>query len=243
MAVQPLRRSTELVRTRAGVTIHPTADVSDDAEVGPGTRVWQQVQVREGAVIGSECILGKGVYVDLNVRIGDRCKLQNGVSVFHGFGLEDGVFLGPGVMLLNDKNPRAINLDGSLKSDSDWTVSTGAVRHGASIGGGSVVLPGINIGRFALIGAGSVVTRDVLDHGIAFGNPARLKGFACPCGQPLAAVERKADGMLMRCPRCATELSIRLNDYAQVQGALHSESEDQRVDAQRPSRGSARPDG
>lgn len=231
------------MRTRAGVTIHPTADVSDEAEVGPGTRIWHQVHIREGAVIGRECVLGKGTYVDLNVRIGDRCKLQNGVFVFHGFSLEEGVFLGPGVMLLNDKNPRAINLDGSLKSDSDWTVSSGAIRRGASVGGGAVVLPGINVGRFAMIGAGSVVTRDVVDHGIAFGNPARLKGFACACGQQLAVVERNPGGMLMRCPRCATELSIPLNDYAQLQGALRSHSEEHAAGSRRPSRGTARPDG
>ncbi len=201
------------------MTIHPTADVSDAAEIGPRTRIWSQVQVREGAVIGSECILGKGVYVDLKVRIGDRCKLQNNVSVFHGFSLEDGVFLGPGVMLLNDKNPRAINVDGSLKSDSDWTVSEGVVRRGAAIGGGAVVLPGVSIGQFAMIGAGAVVTRDVPDHGMVFGNPARLKGFACPCGRQLKPGERGADGMLMRCPSCGTEVSIPPDVYTQLEGS------------------------
>jgi UDP-2-acetamido-3-amino-2,3-dideoxy-glucuronate N-acetyltransferase len=202
------------LRARDSVTIHPTADVSDDAEIGAGTRIWQQVQVREGAVVGSECILGKGVYVDVNVRIGDRCKLQNGVSVFHGFTLEDGVFLGPGVMLLNDKNPRAINADGSLKSDSDWMVSEAAVRRGAAIGGGAVVLPGVSIGSFAMVGAGAVVTRQVPDHGIVVGNPARLKGFACVCGQQLEPTDRKPDGMQMRCPKDATEVLIPLRDYA-----------------------------
>ena len=205
------------MRARDSVTIHASADVSDEAEIGAGTRVWQQVQVREGAVVGSECILGKGVYVDFNVRIGDRCKLQNGVSVFHGFTLEDGVFLGPGVMLLNDKNPRAINADGSLKSDSDWTASEAAVRRGAAVGGGAVVLPGVNVGSFAMVGAGAVVTKDVPDHGIVFGNPARLKGFACVCGRQLKPLERKPDGMLMRCPKDATEVVIPQSDYAQLE--------------------------
>jgi UDP-2-acetamido-3-amino-2,3-dideoxy-glucuronate N-acetyltransferase len=205
------------LRARDSVTIHPSADVSDDAEIGVGTRVWQQVQVREGAIIGSECILGKGVYVDFNVHIGDRCKLQNGVSVFHGFTLEDGVFLGPGVMLLNDKNPRAINADGSLKSDSDWIASEAAVRRGAAVGGGAVVLPGVNIGSFAMVGAGAVVTKDVPDHGIVFGNPARLKGFACVCGQPLKPLDRTPDGMLMRCPKDATEVVIALRDYVELE--------------------------
>ena len=203
--------------SRDRVTIHPTADVADDAEIGPGTRIWHQVQVRDGAVIGSECILGKGAYVDLKVRIGDRCKLQNGAFVFHGFNLEDGVFLGPGVMLLNDKNPRAINADGSLKSDTDWTASEAVVRHGASVGGGAVVLPGVTVGRFALVGAGAVVTRDVPDHGIVVGNPARLKGFACVCGKNLERLNQRPDGTLMRCPDCGTEVSIPVDVYAQLE--------------------------
>src|SRR2546423_10613322 len=165
--------------------IHPTADVSTDAQVGEGTKVWHQVQVREGAVIGEGCILGKGAYVDRDVRIGDNCKLQNGVFVFHGFNLESGVFLGPGVMLLNDKHPRAINTDGSPKKDEDWIASDGIVEYGASIGGGAVVLPGMRVGRMAIVGAGAVVTRDVPERGIVVGNPARLRGLACDCGHAL----------------------------------------------------------
>lgn len=207
------------MRNRERVTIHPTADVSDDAEIGPGTRIWSQVQVREGAFVGSECILGKGAYVDLKVRIGDRCKLQNGVFVFHGFNLEDGVFLGPGVMLLNDKHPRAINLDGSLKTDSDWTVSEAVVRRGAAVGGGAVVLPGVSIGRFAMVGSGAVVTREVPDHGIVVGNPARLRGFACACGRQLEALEPDAEGMHMRCRACGSEVSIPLDDYQRLEGS------------------------
>src|SRR5579872_619838 len=131
--------------------VHPTADVSPQATVGRGTRIWHQAQVREGAIIGDECIIGKGAYIDKDVRIGNRCKLQNGVFVFHGFRLDDGVFLGPGVMLLNDKLPRAINPDGSLKGDDDWVVSEGVVEFGAAVGGGAVVLPGVRIGRWALV--------------------------------------------------------------------------------------------
>jgi serine acetyltransferase len=119
-------------------------------------------------------------------------------------------------MLLNDKNPRAINPDGSLKSDSDWTVSQAVVRHGAAVGGGAVVLPGVSIGRFAMIGAGAVVTRDVPDHGIVVGNPARLRAFACACGRPLEHLEGQADGMHRRCPFCGTEVTIPLQDYARL---------------------------
>jgi len=178
--------------------VHPTADVSPRATIGAGTRIWHQAQVREGAVIGMDCVLGKGAYVDTDVRIGNRCKLQNHVSVFHGFSLEDGVFLGPGVMLLNDKHPRAINPDGSLKSDEDWEVSEGVVEYGAALGGGAIVLPGVRIGRMAVVGSGAVVTRDVPERGIVVGNPARLHGFACDCGHTLGEVRPES----YECPKC-----------------------------------------
>ncbi len=114
------------------IRIHPTAEVSDQAQIGDGTAIWHQAQVRERARIGQNCILGKGVYVDFDVQIGDRCKLQNGAYVYHGVTLEDGVFVGPGVILTNDRLPRAINPDGSLKADDDWEVrpsrSNGGLR-------------------------------------------------------------------------------------------------------------------
>jgi UDP-2-acetamido-3-amino-2,3-dideoxy-glucuronate N-acetyltransferase len=201
------------VRQRDRVTIHPTADVSDDAEIGAGTRVWHQAQVREGAVIGEECIIGKGAYVDTNVRIGDKCKLQNGVFVFHGFNVEDGVFLGPGAMLLNDKNPRSINSDGTLKAATDWTASEGLVRNGASVGGGVVVLPGITIGRFAMVGSGAVVTREVPDHGLVYGNPARLKGFSCRCGNQMKEAGVEGYAMNMECPACGLTAAIPIEIY------------------------------
>lgn len=193
--------------------IHPTADVSDAAEIGAGTKVWHQAQVREGAVIGAECIIGKGAYVDANVRIGDKCKLQNGVFVFHGFNLEEGVFLGPGAMLLNDKNPRAINPDGTLKDASDWTASAGLVRNGASLGGGVVVLPGITIGRFAMVGSGAVVTREVPDHGLVYGNPARLKGFSCRCGNQMKEAGVEGYAMNLECPACSLTAEIPIEIY------------------------------
>ncbi len=207
------------MKVREQVTIHPSADVSDDAQLGAGTRVWHQAQVREGAVIGSECILGKGVYVDAGVRIGNRCKLQNGVYVFHGFDLEDGVFLGPGVMLLNDKSPRAINADGTLKSDSDWTVSKGLVKYGAAVGGGAAILPGVTIGRFAMVGTGAVVTKDVPDHGVVYGNPARLKGFACECGHVASAPEEKGGTVQLTCSTCGRTTTVPADTYAQIEAA------------------------
>ena len=193
--------------TEGDVYIHPTADVSAKAKIGPDTQIWHQAQVREGAVIGRQCILGKGAYVDKGVSIGDFCKLQNGVFVFHGFNLEAGVFLGPGVMLLNDKHPRAINPDGSPKAESDWVASEGRIGRGAAIGGGAVVLPGVRVGRMALVGSGAVVTRDVPDRGIVVGNPARLRGYACDCGHTLAR-RGKGSPATFVCPECGREYQI-----------------------------------
>lgn len=185
---------------RANVRIHPTADVSPDARIGPGTSVWNQAQVREGARIGARCVIGKNVYVDAEVVIGDDVKVQNNVSVFHGVSIEDGVFIGPHVCFTNDRLPRAINRDGSLKTDADWEVSPILVRRGAAIGANSTILPGVTIGTWAMIGSGSVVTRDVASYELVVGNPARRIGSVCPCGQSLRDLDaRPFEGP---CPRC-----------------------------------------
>ena len=194
--------------TKGSPIVHPTADVSEKATVGAGTRVWHQVQIRENATVGTECVIGKGVYIDAGVHVGDRCKLQNGVFVFHGFNLGEGVFLGPGVMLLNDKHPRAINPDGTVKSEDDWTVSEGFVDYGASVGGGAVVLPGIRIGRMAIVGSGAVVTRDVPERGVVYGNPARLRGFACDCGHLLTIAGGSGHDSNATCGSCGRTFTV-----------------------------------
>jgi UDP-2-acetamido-3-amino-2,3-dideoxy-glucuronate N-acetyltransferase len=187
----------------ADIYIHPTADVSPKATLGAGTKVWHQAQVREGAVLGCNCILGKGAYVDFGVQIGDNVKIQNRASIYHGVTLESGVFVGPHVVFTNDKMPRAINPDGSLKSDDDWELGRILVREGASLGAGAIIVAGVTIGRFALVGAGAVVTKDVPDHGLVYGNPARLAGYVCSCGQKLSP-----DGTKWQCPTCGRHYEI-----------------------------------
>lgn len=204
------------------VYIHPTAEVSAEAIIGEGTRIWHQAQIRQGARIGNECILGKGVYIDFEVVIGHRCKLQNGVYVYHGATVEEGVFLGPGVMVLNDKNPRAITPAGALKSDADWEVSPTHIGYGAGIGGGAIILPGVTIGKWAIIGSGAVVTRNIPDYGLAYGNPARLAGFVCPCGQRLipsattSTIPENQDLISLSCPKCQQAVTIPAAIYRQA---------------------------
>ena len=155
------------------VRIHPTAEVSPDAVIGDGTSIWHQGQVRN-ATIGKDCIFGKGVYIDEGVSIGNHVKIQNYVSVFHGVTIEDGVFIGPHVCFTNDMRPRAINPDGSLKSATDWEVSKTLLSMGAAIGANSTIRCGIVIGKWAMVGSGSVVTHDVPPDTIVAGNPARV---------------------------------------------------------------------
>lgn len=199
------------------VRIHPTADVSPRARIGSGTSIWHQAQVREGVSLGRNCIVGKGVYIDLNVQVGDNVKIQNGASVYHGATIEDGVFIGPHACLTNDKLPRAINPDASLKGADDWQVSPIVIRFGAAIGAQSVVLPGVTVGRWAMVGSGSVVTRDVPDYGLVWGNPARLHGYVCPCGHRLEAARREAGVVQARCPNCGQEISFASTDWEVAQ--------------------------
>lgn len=150
----------------AEVFIHPTANVSDKASIGVGTKIWINVQIREAAEIGEGCILSKDVYVDHAVKIGRRSKIQNSVSVYNGVEIGDDVFVGPNVCFTNDRVPRAFN--------TDWEVTPTLVGNGASIGANATIVCGITLGEYSMIAAGSVVTKDVPPYTLAMGNPARV---------------------------------------------------------------------
>jgi acetyltransferase-like isoleucine patch superfamily enzyme len=192
------------------IHIHPTADVSSEAQVGPGTRIWHQAQIREGAVIGAQCILAKGVYIDRDVQIGDRVKIQNNASIYHGVTIADGVFVGPHACLTNDRFPRAVTPEGQLKGDADWVVDEIKVGYGASIGASATVLPGVEIGDWALVGAGAVVTASVPAHALVLGCPARLRGIVCRCGQRIQPTppHTHTPTVLLSCPTCGATVEV-----------------------------------
>lgn len=169
--------------------IHRTADIGEDVVIGDRTQVWHHTQICNGARVGEDCVVGSGVYIDRGVVVGNRVKIQTGAQLYHGAIVEDGVFVGPLVCLTNDKHPRAITPDGSLKTDDDWEVGRITVRYGASLGAGAVILPDVTVGRFAMVAAGAVVVNDVPDYGLVVGTPARSVGYVCACGRRLRRLE------------------------------------------------------
>jgi UDP-2-acetamido-3-amino-2,3-dideoxy-glucuronate N-acetyltransferase len=199
------------------IIIHPTAEVSEDAAIGENTRIWNHVQVRPGARIGKNCIIGKGVYIDADVPIGNNVKIQNYVSVYHGVNIEDGVFIGPHVCFTNDLKPRAINPDGSPKAANDWVLSKTLIQKGAALGANATIRCGITVGEWAMVGSGSVVTHDVPSHGLVFGNPARLHGFVCDCGDKVNLKKRNKKTITAECPSCHQILEIPAEDWEKMQ--------------------------
>jgi acetyltransferase-like isoleucine patch superfamily enzyme len=172
-------------------TIKPGAQVADDAALGDGTTVWELAQIREGAKLGSGCIIGRGAYVGPGVQIGDNVKLQNYALVYEPAELGDGVFVGPAVVLTNDHNPRSVDPDGKLKRGADWEAVAVTVAEGASLGARSVCVAPVRIGRWAMVAAGAVVTKDVPDFALVVGVPARRVGWVGRSGARL--VQRDVD--------------------------------------------------
>ena len=166
--------------------ISDDAQVAGDVTIGDGTQVWNLVQIREGARIGADCVIGRGAYIGIGVRLGDRCKIQNNALVYDPAVIGDGVFIGPGAILTNDRLPRAISPTGELKRADDWDPVGVTVETGASIGAGAVCVAPVRIGAWAMVAAGSVVVRDVPDHALVAGNPARQIGWVGRAGRRMA---------------------------------------------------------
>ncbi|WP_167137915.1 acyltransferase [Diaminobutyricimonas sp. TR449] len=181
----------------ASAEIAATADVDDRAIIGDNVKIWHLAQVREHARVGAGCTVGRGAYVGPGVVLGANCKVQNYALIYEPAVLEDGVFIGPAVVFTNDVYPRAVNVDGSLKSADDWTPVGVTVRTGASIGARAVCIAPVTIGEWALVAAGSVVTRDVPAFAIVAGVPARRVGWV---GRAGVALVPQADATY-RCPK------------------------------------------
>jgi UDP-2-acetamido-3-amino-2,3-dideoxy-glucuronate N-acetyltransferase len=166
--------------------VHPTAVIDAGAVIGPKTRIWHFSHVLSGSVIGEHCVIGQNVMIGPDVRIGDGCKIQNNVSVYRGVTLEDGVFCGPSAVFTNVLNPRAF-------IDRSNEIRPTLVRQGASIGANATVVCGVSIGAFAMIGAGAVVSRDVVAYALVVGVPARFHAWVSRAGERL--------GPDLTCPR------------------------------------------
>ncbi len=154
--------------------IHPSADIDKNALLWENVFIWNRVQVREWAKIWDNTSLWKWVYVDCNVIIGSNVKIQNNVSLYDWVVISDWVFIGPHVCFTNDKLPRAINSNWDVKNNSDWIISKTFVNYWASIWANTTICPWVNIGKFVLIWSGSVVTKDIPDYALVYGNPARI---------------------------------------------------------------------
>ena len=165
--------------------VQPSAELEAGVSVGARTSIWNRAVLRRGASVGADCVIGRDAFIDEEVRLGDKVKVQNAALVYHGVTVGNGVFIGPGAILTNDRYPRAITASGTLARGDDWTVSPIELADGCSIGAGAVVVAGTSIGRFATVGAGAVVTRNVPDFALVAGNPARRLGWVCACGSRL----------------------------------------------------------
>lgn len=178
------------------IVVAPSADVSDKAVIGAGSKIWHLAQVREDAELGENCIVGRGAYIGTGVRMGDNCKVQNYALVYEPAELGAGVFIGPAVVLTNDTYPRAVAPDGTLKSAHDWEPVGVTIKEGASIGARAVCIAPVTIGRWATVAAGAVVTKEVPDFALVAGVPAKRLGWVGKAGLPLTR-----EGDVWVCPQ------------------------------------------
>lgn len=172
---------------------HPSSEIEAGADIGTDTRIWRFSHIRTGARIGHDCTIGANVFIDAGVEIGNRVKIQNNVSVYAGVTLEDDVFVGPSAVFTNDLVPRAVN--------PEWTITPTQVGRGASIGANATIVCGRDVGAYAMVAAGAVVTKPVAPHHLVAGNPARHLGWVCRCGRTISRDAHEPDQL--NCASCA----------------------------------------
>lgn len=197
----------------ADVFVHPSANVENGVRIGDGTRIWDGVHVRHSTEIGRDCIVGEKSYIAYGVTIGNRVKINAFVYIPTGVTIQDGVMISAGAIFTNDRFPRATTADLGelLSSDPGEETLTTLVREGATIGARCTIGPGLEIGRFAMIGMGSVVTRSVPDFHLAIGTPARSVGIVCRCGKPVMRFDGDPFGLVrdVVCATCGREYCVR----------------------------------
>jgi UDP-2-acetamido-3-amino-2,3-dideoxy-glucuronate N-acetyltransferase len=177
--------------------VHAGATVESGVTLGADTKIWDLAHVRKGATIGERCNVGRGVFIDFEVPIGDDCKIQNYVCIFHGVSVGRGVFIGPHAVFTNDKLPRATDRDFKPLGFGEWELGETTIGDGVAIGANATIVTGITIGRWAMVGAGAVVTKNVEPYALVLGTPARRVGFVCPCGARVDSTH---------CARCGRDL-------------------------------------
>jgi acetyltransferase-like isoleucine patch superfamily enzyme len=179
-------------------------NIDERASISSGTKVWENSKIREDAIIGKDCNIGRNVYVGPGVKIGNNVKIQNNALIYEPAIIEDGVFIGPGVVFTNDSHPRAIAHDGKKKTEEDWNKEGVTVEYGASVGAGTICVAPVNIGKWAMIAAGAVVTKDVLDFSLVAGIPAKQIGWVGKSGVKLI----QKDQNLYVCPETQNEYKL-----------------------------------
>ena len=194
-ALQPKApRAPTVAPSAPGYFVHESAFIDDGVEIGPGTSIWHVSHVLRDSRIGKDCRVGQNVVIGPRARIGDGVKIQNNVSVYEGVTLEDNVFCGPSVVFTNVHNPRS-----EIRRMDELRPTV--VRHGASLGANCTIVCGVTIGRYAFVGAGAVVTKDVPDFALVLGNPARVAGWMCACGNRIQLAAGESDGICRACQR------------------------------------------
>lgn len=199
------------VTIKENAIIGNNVTIQDGITIGVNSKIWDNSYIRSN--IGDNCVVARGVYVDSEVPIGNNVKIQNRNNITHGVTLEDGVFVGPNVTFSNDKYPRAINPDETLKSGDDWICVRTLIKKGSALGAGSVIVCGIKIGEWAIVGAGAVVTKDIPDYAMVVGNPARIIKWVSKSGYPMSLIRLEEKYAIFFCNKENAEYKIPITDY------------------------------